>query len=75
MEEKTKMKLCINCRFSLENGTYCFHSKINAISLIDGKLDENNWKTASRLQREDDFLESLMLGTCGKRGRWFKPKI
>ena len=73
-------KLCKDCKHH-RKGLAPEFSKCRApqnirqiIKLIDGiPRTEYRWDFCST-QREDGWLSSLMINTCGKRGKWFEVK-
>lgn len=42
---------------------------------VTGKAIEYGygWRGNARLHREDGFISSIIMNSCGKRGRWFEP--
>ena len=67
--------LCKDCIFAVGEERYLRCGSDGVGGLVDGKHVENiGWRGSCYLQREDGFWKSLFLHTCGKRGRFFKPR-
>jgi len=74
------MKLCKNCKHaSTENASpgywKCFalqNLKNTKYYGVD-KEEKIRWPYCS-MHREDSWLDSLIYGTCGRRGRWYEEK-
>jgi hypothetical protein len=71
------MKLCVNCKhyrpYHLDDD--CAHPRANPFGLqeITGNMRLiERWRRSCERQREDGLVTSVILGTCGRRGRWFK---
>lgn len=58
------MKPCSSCLYLTEEGR-CGHK-----SVLLSK-EPNGWRSYPNLQRADEWTISTLLGTCGKRGRWY----
>lgn len=70
------MKLCIDCAHYSESGR-CKVGNPLYKSPITGYMTRPvvaDWRGDPELQRHAGFIESLILRTCGRRARWFKPK-
>ena len=67
------MKLCKDCKHYNESGR-CDHPKNFKPSLITGEKERIGFKYADR-QRKQSWLDALVFGGCGKRGRRFEPKV
>lgn len=65
-----KKKLCINCK-RLTSDNHCGKTDV---SLVTGEIDKLNWRSNPAIQREDNFILSILMNTCGKRARWFVKK-
>lgn len=72
-----KIKFCVDCKYySVERGWEYCNAPANIIhekNYVNGTTFTNpNWSPGS--QREDDWLFSIFISSCGRRARWFKPK-
>lgn len=68
-----KIKLCKDCKYFVQDDLRPQCTKQQMISSIDGK-PERHWRMSAWLQREDGVFGSWVLGTCGKRARYFEVK-
>ena len=79
LRKKEKIKLCKNCRYSSDverwDGEHaqcrCPRQPIN-YNYANGTKN-SRWKYCSIL-REDGWFGSLLMGTCGKRARFYRPR-
>ena len=70
------MKLCKDCRWVADPGAFAkckAPQNVTAASKLTGFRDEPTWIYCTT-QRQGGFLMSLMMGSCGKSGRWFAPR-
>jgi hypothetical protein len=66
---------CKDCLFAIGGEGYLRCGSDGVGTLVTGEHVENSgWRGSCYLQREDGFWKSLLLHSCGKRGRFFKPK-
>jgi len=74
-----KPKLCQDCKWW--NGGASHLAQCAApeniarmpVDLVDGRVRES-WRSLCNLQREDGWYDSMFMGTCGTRARWWKPR-
>ena len=70
------MKTCSNCKYCEPLGTYeyyeCRAPQNNVENLVVGGF-KPRWQFCAT-HRPDSWLLALLIGTCGKRGRWFQAK-
>jgi hypothetical protein len=70
------MKLCANCRHSVdkyEAFDSCARSVRTLIDMQDGSEIKTGWRSA-RLEREDGVIMARLNGSCGKEGRFWEAK-
>ena len=79
-------KLCKNCAYGSQDyyGVYrCWSPSVKVLRredrskfYIDGTvvIREDDARTYCSVQRRYGYFESWMLGTCGKRGKWWKQR-
>jgi hypothetical protein len=72
--------LCIDCKHHRAQEVY--PSDMCAVALTRKKVNlvsgdvapKSKWSLDCESQREYRWLDAIMLGLCGRRGRWFEPK-
>lgn len=68
------MKFCKDCAHFTEVRR-CRGPQNTYVDLITGEtLYRDDWRANPGLNREDGVVMSRILGTCGRRARFFKPK-
>lgn len=68
-------KSCLNCKYYRNAPTAVTQNRMRCFkqaSPVDGNAD--SWRGNAELQRQEGWLSSLMMGLCGRRGRWFEPR-
>lgn len=66
---------CIHCRVE-EIGSFTFHKCVrnDGINLATGQPEKARYEYCDD-ERTDGWLSALIFGTCGKRGRFWEPKL
>lgn len=70
------MKLCVNCRHSVDRYATldaCARNVRTRINMQDGSEIKTGWRTAS-LERTYGWVMARLAGTCGEEGRFWEAK-
>lgn len=62
------MKLCKDCLYYLGNDD-C----VKQPNIVTGR-PASGWRSSCKLQREDGWFSRFMNNSCGKSGKFWKPK-
>ena len=69
------VRYCKDC-FFYQDGDRCAADPRVPQRLVQRNVNLQfaGWRTNPVLQREDGWFISLIIRTCGRRGRWWRPK-
>ena len=74
----TEPRYCVKCRHHKEDRHKwheCHSPKVRRkLNRVTGERYVLRFRYCEA-HREDGFFESLFWGTCGRRGRWYEPKV
>jgi hypothetical protein len=67
------MKACVDCKFYIHNGCKAPQNANIHKDLVRGK-NILTYNFSCETNRINGWLGSMFWGTCGKHGRWWKPR-
>lgn len=85
---QNKIPICANCKhyeeyesfyagpWEKERFSRCKRNSFSmaSTSIVTGEVTVEEKNLYCSIERRDDWLHSRMLGSCGKKGRFYEPK-